>query len=377
MKRFLVSVLAGLFAGGVAMADDSAVIKTVARNSWKLQNEVVSLALEFKGGKLTVGSMKNLEAGVDYLAGSPAVPLFTHIINGAAVTADDGGWTLADAAISDIELYGKKWGRRLEVTLSRNTPVLFQVRQIFEVYNGRAGLRLYSYLKNPGKNEVTISESSVAAFGFPDKPHHLNYIEGKLKWVESTGSLTNGGRNCIGRYDTGDGWVVVPENNWATCLAGGKKQGDQRHKLMSIQAFVDKDVVRVVTNPESIQLVLMPGEDVEYFSVNLGVFKGTAMDGRMAVSEHLRMRFKFHDPSRFLSTNDWQWHGWRTDANYRNIVIPAARDAGFDRIHIDDFWYAPEDSTDPKGNWTDMPALCDLIIKNGMKPGHWFSLQGK
>ena len=132
-------------------------IKAVSKSDWELQNEVMALSVEFKDGKLAIGSLKNLEAGVDYLSGQQALPMFSHVINGVSVTADDRGWTLVGAAISDIEVYGKKWGRRLEVTLSRNTPVLFQVRQIFEVYNERAGLRLYSYLKNPGNKSLSAS----------------------------------------------------------------------------------------------------------------------------------------------------------------------------------------------------------------------------
>jgi len=122
--------------------------------------------------------------------------------------------------------------------------------------------------------------------------------------------------------------------------------------------------------------------------VNIGVFQGDVMDGRVAVAEHLRKRFKYHDPSHILSTNDWKWFNMeskdkklmdgRTDEKYRNIVIPKAAAAGFDRVHFDDYWYAPEDGCEPREGWTqDMAGLCDLIVAGGMKPGHWFSLQGK
>lgn len=372
--------LAVLCNTGISFAGEPAVIEATFDGGWKLQNEAVTLKVQFNHGKLTLGAFKNRKAGLDYLAGQADLPLFTQVINGSKVAANDGSWTLGKTSISDIELYGKKWGKQLEVTLSRAVPVSLTTRQIFEIYNDSGSVRYSSFVKNETKNKMTISASDVLSLNLPDKPHSLYFIRGVLNWQETKGSLSNGGRNVLVRYESGDGWFVVPENNWATCLEPGKAKAHSKDKLLGIFVWDGDQTVRVATNPKAVQLVLFPQEEVEYFAVNFGVFTGDAIDGRMAAAEHLRQRYKFYDTSHVLSVNDWQWGGCggkRTDANYRDIVIPNAKAAGFDRIHIDDFWYEPSDGVDPKRKWTDMPALCDLIITNGMKPGHWFSLQGK
>lgn len=348
--------------------------------TWTLQNEALQAPVSFAGGSLLLAGLSNREAKKDYLKGCPQSPLFSFVANGQTITANDGGWSLAKTSISDIKLYGIKWGQRLEITLTRAWPVAFSVRQVFEIYDGRAGLRCSSFLKNDTDDKLTISASDVLRLNLPDRPHTLYFIEGVLNWQATSGGLTNGGRNAIVRYAAGDGWFVLPENNWATSLEPGAAKARSTDKLLGLYVWNDEKAVRVATNPKAVQLILFPREEVEYFAVNLGVFKGDALDGRMAAAEHLRERYKFHDSSRILSINDWQWGALghkRTDANYRNIVIPKAKAAGFDRIHIDDYWYEPEDGVDPKGKWTDMPTLCNLIITNGMKPGHWFSLQGK
>ena len=363
-------------AGSLA-AEKPATISKGWGNVWTLQNDAMKVTLSATRGTLAIDRLVNREAKVDYLAGRPVSPLFAHVVNGVAVSANDGGWTLAGAAVSDIECYGKKWGQRLEIALSRSQPVAILTRQVFEIHNGRAAMRYSSWVKNPTNHKVTIQASDVLSLNLPDSPHTLYAIEGVLNWTASKGGLTNGGRNALVRYETGNGWFVIPENNWATCLEPGGAKAHSKDKLLGLFAWGGAKTVRVATNPKAVQLVLFPREEVEYFAVNVGVFTGDALDGRIAAAEHLRQRYKFHDTAHVLSANDWQWKGNRTDANYRNIVIPKAKAAGFDRIHIDDFWYEPSDGVDPTGKWTDMPALCDFILANGMKPGHWFSLQGK
>jgi hypothetical protein len=374
-----ITTVALLLIAVLARAAEPATV-TVQGKSWTLRNASFQATASFSSGSLSLTSFYNREAKVEYLKGRPRAPLFSHRVNGWTNTASDGGWTLASATVSDIELYGIKWGQRLEITLTRQQPVAFCVRQVFEVYNGQAGLRCLSLLKNGTDQKLTLGASEVLSLQLPDQPHTLYFIEGVLNWQATQGGLTNGGRNALVRYASGDGWFLVPENNWATCLEAGASKAHSREKLLGIHAWNGQPGVRVATNPKAVQLVLFPQEEVEYFAVNLGVFKGEVLDARMAVAEHFRQRYKFHDPSRVLSINDWQWGGQggrRTDANYRNIVIPKAMAAGFDRINIDDFWYEPEDGVDPKDKWTEMPSLCDLIVANGMQPGHWFSLQGK
>ncbi|MEI6655024.1 MAG: hypothetical protein WCP45_09670 [Verrucomicrobiota bacterium] len=268
------------------MAESPATISKGNGNAWKLHNEVVSLDVAFKDGRLALAYLTNLQAKVDYLAGQPPAPLFSHGIDGGLVTADDGGWILAGATVSDIECYGQKWGKRLEISLSRSQPVAILTRQVFEIYNGRAALRYSSWVKNLTDHELTIQTSDVLSLNLPDIPHTLYAIDGVLNWQESKGGLTNGGRNALVRYDTGGGWFIIPENNWATCLEPGRAKAHSKDKLLGIFAWDGAKTVRVATNPKAVQLVLFPKEEVEYFAVNLGVFTGDAMDGRMAVAEH-------------------------------------------------------------------------------------------
>jgi hypothetical protein len=240
-------------------------------------------------------------------------------------------------------------------------------------------MRYGSFVKNGTDKEMKIESSDVLALDLPDKPHRLYFVEGIFKWNNTAGGLKNGGRQGIVRYDSGDGWFTLPENNWATSLETGSYKALKQEKLLGLNIWNGKPGLRVTTNPKAVQLVLFPREEVEYFSANLGVFKGDDVDGRMAVAEHLRKRFKYHDPAHTLSVNDWQWgavQGKRTDANFRNVAIPKAAAAGFDMVNIDGGWYV-QDGTAPINNWTDMKSLCDLIVAQGMKPGHWFPLQGE
>jgi hypothetical protein len=348
--------------------------------TWALRNGALRATVSFVDGQLLLTSLENRAAGTDYLKGRTPAPLFSYDMASNTVTAADGGWTLAGATVSAIVLYGKEWGKRLEITLSRAQPVAFSIRQVFEVYGDKSGLRVCSFLKNGTDLPLVLGGSDVLALNLPDRPHQVHYVTGNVKWNVGTGGVHRVGRNLVTAYDSGDGWFVVPENNWASCLEPGPSKGNPAEKLLYIHAWDGEPRVRVSTNPKAIQLTLFPREEVEYFSVNLGVFQGDDMEGRMAVAEHLRRRFKYHNPAHILSVNDWQWgNGWgrRTDKNYREIVVPKAQAAGFDRVLIDDGWYAPDDSTTPKGNWTDMALLGQYISDHGLKAGHWFSMQGR
>ena len=321
-------------------------------------------------------SFWNRAADKDYLKGQAAVPLFTHQINGATVAADDGGWTLDRAETQDIELYGRSWGKRLEITLSRMQPAAFSTRQVFEIYNGPGALRCGSFVKNGTDKELTIDASDVFALSLPDRPHALAFVENIFTWRQTRNGLRRGGRNGVVRYDSGDGWFCVPENNWATSLVEGQNTGDPKEKFLGLDIFQQGRGLCVAMNPKAIQLTLFPREEIEWFSVNLGVFSGDMLDGRTAAAEHLRRRFKFPDPTPVLSVNDYRWPQKWNDAACRKIVIPNVAAAGFDSVHFDTGWYT-EDGTDAVNHWTDMASLCKAIIARGMTPGHWFPLQGK
>ncbi|MCX6865869.1 MAG: hypothetical protein NTV46_06545, partial [Verrucomicrobia bacterium] len=377
MKTFILSLMGGFLVPAV-LAEETASI-TARENVWTLRNATLQAVVSFADGKLRMDGLLNREAKSDYLQGQATAPLFTHQLDGVTITADDGGWTLDGAATQDIELFGKSWGKRLEITISRKNPASFSSRQVFEIYHGRAALRYASWVRNATAKKLTINASEVLRLNLPDRPHTLAFVERVFTWRETSTGLSRGGRNAIVRYDSGDGWFCAPENNWATSLTEGQNNASPDEKFLGLDIFENGTGMRVAVNPKAVQLTLFPNEESEWFAVNFGVFSGDILDGRMAVAEHLRQRFKFHDPSRILSVNDWQWgvlRKKRTDANYRDIVIPKAAAAGFDRIHIDAEWYV-EDGTDPARNWADMSSLCDFIVAQGMQPGHWFPIQGK
>ncbi len=373
-------------AAAPSVAGDTATVAQ-AKDTWTLSNAAMELRLAFKDGSLQVTGLANKAAGRDYLAGRGAQPLFSHTVAGVVCAANDGKWTLEKAQVSPIVLYGKTWGKRLEITLSRTAPVAFSVRQVFELYNDDAGLRLLSFVKNGTDKEVTIGASEVLQLNLPEAPSALHGVKGISQWT-TVPKIERNGRNAIVCYGGDgakkDGLFVIPENNWATSVAPGQNQGVASEKMLYVDAFADpKAPLRVWTNPKAVQLTLFPKEEVEYFAVNLGVFSGDVQDGRFAAEEHLRRRFKFMGPMHQLGTNDWQWGVWngvstgnRTEAFYKkNVILPAAA-AGFDRVNIDDYWYAPQDTANPVPAFG-MQAVCDDIVKHGMLPGHWFSLQAR
>ena len=378
----LAAITFGSAAPAGAAEHDAAIIAD-NRDSWTLGNAALDLRLAFKDGSLALTGLVNRAAGMDYLAGRPATPLFVHTVDGTRVAADDGKWKLDGAKPADITLFGKSWGRRLEITLSRAEPVAMSIRQVFEIYDGDAGLRMLSFIRNGRDKEVTIQDSEILRLEVPDTigatPPAVHFVEGISRW-KTAGKVARGGRNALIEYTAGHGLFVSPENNWSTCIEAGGSKGIATEKMLYVDAFAGgSPSLRVWTNPKAVQLTLFPKEEIEYFAVNLGVFKGDAQDGRFATEEHLRQRFKFIGPMHQLATNDWQWgNHTRSEKIYREHVIPKAAAGGFDRVNIDDFWYLPEDSCTPHKNWTpDMAALCAEMVRQGLKPGHWFSLQGK
>ena len=171
MKRSIATIAMVLIAA-LARAVEPAVI-TEHGNTWTLRNETLQATVAFSAGNLSLTSFSNRQAKRDYLKGRSPAPLFSFVIDGKSIAANDGGWRLAKANVSDIELYGIKWGKRLEITLTRTQPVAFSIRQVFEIYDGRAGLRCTSYLRNETDREQTIESSDVLSLNFPDQPHEL------------------------------------------------------------------------------------------------------------------------------------------------------------------------------------------------------------
>ncbi|MCX6877636.1 MAG: hypothetical protein NTW21_28075 [Verrucomicrobia bacterium] len=106
--------------------------------------------------------------------------------------------------------------------IARTAAEKFQTRLVFEIHNGRAGLRYYSYVKNiDSAKTLTISASDILALNFPNNPHNLHYVPPNTVWSSTTGVLADGKRTCLVRYDTGDGWAINPENHFRTSLRPG------------------------------------------------------------------------------------------------------------------------------------------------------------
>lgn len=135
-------------------------------------------------------------------------------------------------------------------------------------------------------------------------------------------------------------------------------------------------VVKVSTNPQSLQLTLKAGEEFRYIGVNIAVFKGDVVDGKMASEEHFYKRFKFHDTSTILNTNDWDYIGKRSYSYFEDVVIPKAKQAKIDMVMLDDLWNTTQDSIIAIDSLRSLEDISGLIKDSGFKFGLWYSLSG-
>ncbi|MCL2163059.1 MAG: Ig-like domain-containing protein [Oscillospiraceae bacterium] len=390
------------------------------------------------GLDLSVGThsikIVNLSGSVVHSAfayGPPPPPALYDVTD---ISAKDGKWTLGTVKIDTIEEYKENakyrssWGKSLEIPLT-HADVDLQLTLVFEIYDGEAGLRYYTKVKNlSGDDELTITKSDVLKLDFSTGPRSLYYVPMQVQWTRSPdGALANGRRNALVVYDDGYGWSLNPENNWATSLAPGAYTGNVNETFLKLDVFKDvsgaaNSYARVYTNPNAVQLTLFENEEMEYFANNITVFQGDDIDGRMAVAEHFRKRFKFTDPSHRISTNDWIWGGgqnitsWKSIPGYRDVqpgqtksLVDKIVEAGIDAIHIDDFWncwsdggYArpSKNETDPISQFVDptvtganrnviwdgqngtpngtqmLSEFADYLFDRGLKFGLWFSPSG-
>ncbi|MGI6270315.1 MAG: GDSL-type esterase/lipase family protein [Candidatus Howiella sp.] len=134
--------------------------------------------------------------------------------------------------------------------------------------------------------------------------------------------------------------------------------------------------VKVSTNPQSLQLTLKPGEEFQYIGVNIALFAGDVVDGKMAAEEHFQKRFKYHDTSTIINSNDWDYIGQRTYEYFENTIVPLASRAGIDMVMIDDLWNVDRDSLTAKSSLRSLSEISDLITSNGMMFGLWYSMNG-
>ncbi|NOU65774.1 hypothetical protein GC096_17195 [Paenibacillus sp. LMG 31461] len=385
--------------------------------TWTLENDALRTKIEYMdNGSIRMTSFYNKAAGVEYMpqvAADNDSTLFhynyRYLENGEtgkeaigttqSLDANDGGYVLgtptehaitmkaADGQISTV-------GTRLEIPATKNG---ITVTLSFELYKGSAGLKYQAYLKNNSPNKrLQITSSDVIKLDFPDQAHNLHYAY-ITKWSSTTGGVDKANATkvsedikvIINRYDTGDGFYVGPEVNSKTeILKRDPSSPDTGAPYMArsfagISAFKG-DMVKVSTNPESLQLVLFPNEQFPYIAVNLAVFKGDIVDGKMAVETHLRERFKYNHTSTILNTNDWQWGTTkRNEAYYRSVAVPKTKAAGFDMVMFDDGWNNADDNGTSRDGTQALPSYTDDMIglanyykDQGLMFGLWFSMTG-
>ncbi|MFG2350581.1 hypothetical protein [Streptomyces phaeochromogenes] len=394
-RRLFLGAASGAFfaAGAGPTAAVSDTIRYGSRN-WTFENDSLRATVTYQNGGIHLTRLLNKRAGSDYLS-SPSL-LFAHELDGAdTVRADDGGWRLGATTreLIAVRTKEKSWrvGERVRIALHRTAPRPFRVTLVFEIYDGDAGLRYFTLVRNEDTaRELTLTRSTVIDLRLPDEPHTLHYVP-NMKWFSTRGSLST---DPVGRswpkkaltvYDTGHGWSVSPELNWKTQRGNGNYPTDYMlPPFAGINAWHEQDTVSVDTRPESLQLTLLPGEEFEYLAVNLTVFKGDVVDGKMADELHFRKRFKYHHTTTLFHQNDWDYRGGPGHelpaGYYYDIVIPQTRRAGLDMVMLDDYWNTTRDSIEPSDamqkSITSLATLSKTLKDNGLGFGLWFSLTG-
>ncbi|SDO34868.1 Glycosyl hydrolase family 36 C-terminal domain-containing protein [Paenibacillus sp. yr247] len=357
--------------GGIPTALAANSLVTRSGNVWTIENDVMRSVVSFASGSIQMTSFYNKAAGKEYLTGTGSQYLFYYKYDGSDLYANDGGWTLGTATVTDITKFGTNWGELLTIPVTRSTPQNVTIYLNFEIYNGNAGIKYSNSIQNNAGFNKTITDSDLLVLNLPNDPHTLHYVP-NMAWFSTTGALApNAGRNAITVYNTGDGWGLQPEMNWKT------EGAPNRLPFASINAWSGISNVKLSTNSEALQLVLFPNEKFEYISVNMIVFKGDILDGKMAVEEHFRKRFKYHDATSLFTTNDWDYIASRSDAFFRNTVVPKAAQAGLDMVMVDDLWNTTRDTTTAASSFTtNLASLTDFIASQGLKFGLWFSMTG-
>lgn len=392
-RLVLGAAAAGLLTAATGRAAVADTIGNGAR-TWTLENDSLRARLTYRDGSIRLTGLRNKAAGVDY----PTSPgrLFSHELNGEAVVrSDDGGWRLGRATRSAITVRSpeRSWrvGDRVSIPLHRTKPHPFRVTLVLEIYDGEAGLRYYTLVKNENPDsKLTLTRSTVISLGFRDEPHTLHYVP-NMTWFDTRGALSPDpvGRSwpkkalCV--YDSGDGWSLSPELNWKTQRGNGNHPTDYMlPPFAGLNAWHEQDTVSVDTRPEALQLVLFPDEEFEYLSVNLTVFAGDVVDGRTADELHFRKRFKYHGTTALFHQNDWDYRGGPgrelPPGYYFDTVIPQTRRAGLDMVMLDDYWNTTRDTIEPSDSMkkaiTSLDVLSRTLTENGLGFGLWFSLTG-
>ncbi|OME77227.1 hypothetical protein BK120_27265 [Paenibacillus sp. FSL A5-0031] len=408
-------ILAMLLPGMQAFAAEAT--STQSGNKWTLENEVIRTEIEFTNeGRLQINSFFNKRAGREYLPQGQALnrsSLFSYSYRllesnqtgketiGAVktLTASDSGYTLGTPTVQNLSMTTEKGissiiGKRLELPVTKDG---ITITLSFEIYDGNAGLKYQTYIRNNSADKrLQITASDVLKLDMPDEPRNLHYTC-ITKWKSNTtgvdqadcGKASEDIKVLINLYQSGDGFYIGPEVNSKTQVykrdpsVPDSGQAYMARAFAGISAFKGKQVT-VSTNPEALQLVLFPQEQFEYIAVNLTAFTGDIVDAKMAVEEHLRTRFKYNHTSTILNTNDWQWgNGKRSEAFYKSTAVPITKQAGFDMVMFDDGWNNADsngtsrDGVTPLPSYTDnMNRLADYYKNEGLLFGLWYSLSG-
>ena len=389
---------------------------------WTLENDVVRLKLSFQAGKgvaLTELYNKVADCALTHNGGSLLFMYSGRMLarTGAfpsssfTFRATDADWMLSGSEVSDVVLSEAldsiHLGKQLDVVLRRDE---MQVTLRFQVFDEGSGIYYQTFLKNlTATHDIIIENSDVLRLDFPNQMHYLHYFE-EGAWKSTQGSIEepatgNRGKDVarclICLYNEGYGWYLAPETNWKTQYgperSGSRETPSYEYMLRPVAVTTawsssNRRYVVVKTCPESLQLTLRPDEEFAYIGVNLTAFKGDIVDGKMAVEEHLRRRFRYHHTSTSFMVNDWDWFtsGNRTTSYFTRTVFPLAKEAGYDMLLIDDGWN--NSTSDGKGlnndglsrdpitsNTPGIPNMQTfaLQVKNaGLRLGLWYSNSG-
>jgi len=374
MTAFVILVFA-CCAGSLA-AEKPATIKANGK-AWTLENDVLKAVVLFQDGSIDLTRLVGKASGKNLLTGPGTRLLFRHVIDGVEMKATDGKWVLGTVVVCDIKSFGRHWGKSISVDLARPADKI-TVTLVFEVYDGRSGLRYGSFIKNDDSRERVISSSDILSLNVPVGKHTLDYVPWQTKWASTTKGLEKAKRNCLLRYAGGDGLAILPENNWCTSLAPGASKGDPNNPFLFMNVLAGGDEgVRIFTNPTAVQLTLFPHERSEYFWVNLQPFTGDALDGRAAVAEHFRKSFKYHDPLPQMEFQEFCVEYFQNDDMARKHLLPTLAETGMDRWQVTWTWNGDfsSDAVEPKPSFTsNLPALADTANSLGIKIGYYFTM---
>lgn len=425
MKRYSFILLAGLLSLlptlTKAMPAEVTSDGSTEAMTWHLENDRMRLDLSYSTGKgIALTELFCKEADTK-IAGTNS-RLFEYFMrqlprhqetNTKTMTlrSGDAAWELQSSDVQDIRLSAalpdSVIGKRLTVSLAGEDVA---IALCFELYNDGGGLRYQTIIRNLNEDcSLLIERATVLKLDVANKSHNLHYVM-KSQWESTRGTLAepavNNKGNDVGKlllclYDSGYGWYMAPETNWKTQY-GPEVKDDQSSPsytymlrpfaVSTAWANGNSDGAKVLTCPESFQLMLRPGEAFEFIAVNITTFKGDIVDGKMAVEEHLRRRFRYHHTTTSLMINDWDWFtsGLRTENFFYNTVLPLAKQGGYDMLLIDDGWNNAagngtklrQDGTsrDPITSNTpgipDMKTFSEHVRAEGLKLGLWYSNSG-